>query len=380
MSQFTTPCSVYRGGTSRGLFFRADALPVDEKLRDNIFLRGIDSYNPSQVDGLGGTTSSTSKVCVVGPASVEGADVDWTFYQLGLANPVVDGKGTCGNLMAAVGAFAIDEGFVKVDAEATEVELRVYNCNIKKIICMTVPVKNGVAEENGDYIVPGIVNPGAKIEVSIMNPGGEITGKLLPLGAQTSVTTLKKSYDITLTDLINPFVFVAAGDLGLSGAEASAAVAADEALIEELNTIRDKVSVKVGIAADEHEARYKKPNIPKIAFLAPAQTYVTQSGEKIQKEQVDILCKVISSGKLHKTCPASGLYNIAATCLVAGTMPNRLAGFSGCEKSRMVRVGHPGGVVEVVVKLNDDLLSVSGVGMDRTARRIMKGEIYTPEE
>ena len=114
MSQFSIPCSVYRGGTSRGLMFHKKDLPADAQARNRIFLEGIDAYNASQVNGLGGTTSSTSKVCVIAPPSVEGVDGDWTFYQVGTGEAVVDDKGTCGNMMAAVGAFMVDEGLVKV--------------------------------------------------------------------------------------------------------------------------------------------------------------------------------------------------------------------------------------------------------------------------
>ena len=101
MAQFSTSCSVYRGGTSRGLFFHQKDLPTDTQLRNRIFLEGIDCYNLSQVNGLGGTTSSTSKVGIIAPPSQVGADVDWTFVQLGVGETVVDEKGTCGNLMAA---------------------------------------------------------------------------------------------------------------------------------------------------------------------------------------------------------------------------------------------------------------------------------------
>ena len=133
MSQFSVPCSVYRGGTSRGLFFQKKDLPEDVAARNRIFLEAMDSDNPSQVNGLGGTTSSTSKVCVVSPSEREGVDVDWTFYQLGVGVAVVDDKGTCGNLMSGVGAFAVDEGLVKLDPQATMADVYVYNTNIKNL-------------------------------------------------------------------------------------------------------------------------------------------------------------------------------------------------------------------------------------------------------
>ncbi|MBP2638452.1 MAG: PrpF protein [Firmicutes bacterium] len=380
MSQFSTPCSVYRGGTSRGLFFHKKDLPADGKERNKIFLEGIDCYNPSQVNGLGGTTSSTSKVGIIAPPSVEGADVDWTFVQLGVAEAVVDEKGTCGNLMAAAGAFAVDEGLVAVDPAADMADVYVYNTNIKKLLHMEIPVVSGKAKVSGDYQMPGVVKPGAMFRVSIMSPGGEMTGKQLLLGPKSEVKTAKAAYEVTFSDLINPFIFLAGKDVGLTGAESQKEVAANQAILDELNLIRDKVAVLAGMAADEQDARQNKPNVPKIAVIAPAQDYVTTGGEQIKKEEVDILVKAVSMWKLHRTCPASGLYNLAAAALLTGSVPNQIAGFTAGEKERMVRIGHPEGIVEVLVTVAEDGQSVSRVGMERTARRIMKGEIFTPVE
>ncbi len=379
MSQFSVPCSVYRGGTSRGLFFQKKDLPEDVAARNRIFLEAMDSDNPSQVNGLGGTTSSTSKVCVVSPSEREGVDVDWTFYQLGVGVAVVDDKGTCGNLMSGVGAFAVDEGLVKLDPQATMADVYVYNTNIKKVLRMEIPVVNGKAKVQGDYAMPGVVRPGAMIRVSILQPGGEMTGKQLLLGAKSAVKTKKAEYEATFSDLINPFIFLAGQAVGLTGAESHKAVATNQAVLDELNLIRDKVAVLAGMAADEEEARVKKPNVPKIAVIAPAQDYVTTDGETVKRDEVDILVKVVSMGKLHRTSPASGLYNLAATSLLAGTVPNKVAGFAAGEKERLVRIGHPEGVVEVRVTLTDDGEKVAKVGLERTARRIMRGEVYIPE-
>ncbi len=379
MSQFSVPCSVYRGGTSRGLFFQKKDLPEDVAARNRIFLEAMDSDNPSQVNGLGGTTSSTSKVCVVSPSEREGVDVDWTFYQLGVGVAVVDDKGTCGNLMSGVGAFAVDEGLVKLDPQATMADVYVYNTNIKKVLRMEIPVVNGKAKVQGDYAMPGVVRPGAMIRVSILQPGGEMTGKQLLLGAKSAVKTEKAEYEATFSDLINPFIFLAGQAVGLTGAESHKAVATNQAVLDELNLIRDKVAVLAGMAADEEEARVKKPNVPKIAVIAPAQDYVTTDGETVKRDEVDILVKVVSMGKLHRTSPASGLYNLAATSLLAGTVPNKVAGFAAGEKERLVRIGHPEGVVEVRVTLTDDGEKVAKVGLERTARRIMRGEVYIPE-
>lgn len=378
MAQFSVPCCVYRGGTSRGLFFHKKDLPNDAQDRNKIFLEGIDCYNPSQVNGLGGTTSSTSKVCVVAPSSRDDSDVEWTFYQLGVADAVVDDKGTCGNLMAGVGAFSVDEGLVAVEPAAEKADVFVYNTNIKKVLHMEVPVVNGKAKVSGDYMMPGVVKSGAMYRVSIVNPGGETTGKQLLLGPKQEVRTAKATYEVSFSDLINPFVFMDGDAVGLIGNEPLSTVAADQKLLDELNLIRDKVSVIAGMAESEQAARHNRPNVPKIAVVAPAQDYTTTGGELIKKADVDILVKVVSLGKFHRTSPASGLYNLATTTLLPGTVPNRVAGFPQGVRDQMIRIGHPEGVVEVRVILSEDCKLVEKVGMERTARRIMKGELFIP--
>jgi 2-methylaconitate cis-trans-isomerase PrpF len=378
MSQFSIPCSVYRGGTSRGLMFHGKDLPADAKERNRVFMAGIDAWNPSQVDGLGGTSSSTSKVCVISPPSVDGVDGDWTFYQVGTGEPVVDDKGTCGNMMAAVGAFMVDEGLAKAAPDAGKIDVYVYNTNIGKKLRMEVPVFRGRARVSGDYAMPGVIQTGAMLRVSIVRPGGEMTGRQMPLGRTTQIATETKTYTATFSDLINPFIFLAGADLGLAGDESHREVAGRQAILDELNLIRDKMAVAAGMARDPRDARQNQPNVPKIAVLAPPRDYLTTGGETVRKEEADILVKAVSMWKLHRTCPASGLYNLAAVTLMEGTVPHRIAGFPAGLREKMVRIGHPEGVVEVKVKLTEDGAAVESVGMERTARRIMKGELFVP--
>ena len=183
---------------------------------------------------------------------------------------------------------------------------------------------------------------------------------------------------MTFSDLINPFIFLDGTCVGLSGAESHKDVATNQAVIDELNLIRDKMAVVAGMAKDEADARQNKPSVPKIAVIAPAQDYVTTTGETIKKDEVDILIKALSMWKLHRTSPASGLYNLAAVCLMEGTVANALAAFPPGIREQMVRIGHPEGVVEVKVRLSAGGTQVESVGMERTARRIMKGELFIP--
>lgn len=379
MSQFSVPCNVYRGGTSRGLFFLKKDLPDDVDLRNRIFMTGIDCANPSQVDGLGGATSSTSKVCVLSPSEREGIDVDWTFYQLGVGVAVVDDGGTCGNLMAAVGAFAVDSGLVDVKEGVDTFPLEVFNTNIRKAIHMEVPVTDGKARTSGNFVMPGIATSGAMIRLSILDPGGERTGILQPLGARFGYSRKTgEKFEGTFTDLINPFFFVDAADFDLEGDESPSVISGNSALLAELNGIRDGIAVAAGMASDEEEAARLSPSVPKIAMVASPRSYRTLSGDIVRAEEVDVLVKVLSMGKLHRTSPASGLYNLAATAMLGGTVPHSVSGLPEGKDGGTVRIGHPDGVVEVNVSLSSDGSGVSGVGLDRTARRIMSGDLYVP--
>lgn len=380
MSQKSVPCVVYRGGTSRGLFFHKKDLPGEWEKAKQIFLSGVDSYNTSQINGLGGTTSSSSKVVIMSPSERPDADADYTFVQMGVGKPIADTGGTCGNLMAATALFALDERLARAKPGDIMAQVRIYATNIERILNIAVPVEDGRPVIKGDYHMPGVVQPGPKIQVSIMHPGGGVTGKSLPLGLTSQVVTSDGKYTITFADIVNPLVFLEASALGLSGAEAFADNAADAGLIERMQKIRDAVAVTLKFAASAETARVESSSIPRLVTVAPPQDYVTGSGKHIKAQDVDVLIKALSSGKLHRTCPASALYCIAAACLLPGTVAHKVARDSKGAKEKMIRIGHPDGVAEVRATLTADGSDVISVGMDRTARRIMKGELFIPEE
>ncbi|WP_126428119.1 PrpF domain-containing protein [Brevibacillus marinus] len=379
MSQYAVPCVVYRGGTSRGLFFHKKDLPHDSEEQKRIFFAGIDAYNPSQVNGLGSATSHTSKVVVIAPPSVEGADVDYTFYQIGIGELVADDKGTCGNLMAAVGAFAVDEGMVRVDPAADYVTVTAYNTNIGKMLRLHVPVVNGKAKVQGDYLMPGLITTGAKYLVDILNPGGGKTGATLPLGASYTLAANGKQYPLSFVDVVNPFVYVPSDALGLKGTELNSELAGNSELLAELDMIRCDAAVRSGMEKSVQDAK-QAPAVPKVAIVAKPQDYVTSSGQLIKAEEVDIVAKMLSMGRFHRTFAGSGLYNLAAAVLLPGTVAQQLAAKKESSGPQIVRIGHPEGVAHVRVALTEDGQDVAFVGLERTARRIIKGDLYIPEK
>ena len=378
ISQFRVSCAVYRGGTSRGIFFNKEDLPEDRKLQYKIFMSGIDAYNPSQINGLGSGTSHSSKVCVISKSNHNEIDVDYTFYQIGIGEELVDDKGTCGNLMAAVGAYAVDEGLVDVEPHANQIDVKVFNTNIKRVLTINVPVINGKAKVAGDYMVPGLSQPGAKFVISILDPGGGKTGRTLPLGSVYALKTEEKSYDVTFADAVNPFVFVQAKDLGITGVEPNRELASNKALLDEIETIRSKMAVVSGMAATIAIAK-QAPSVPKIAIVTEPQDYVTQEGELIKADDVDLVAKMLSMGAFHRTFAGSGLYCIAAAAMLPGTIVNRFTSEPDNNHERIIRIGHPEGVANVKVARYKDKLDIAYVGLERTARRIIKGDLYIPE-
>ncbi|MFJ8235801.1 PrpF domain-containing protein [Ureibacillus sp. NPDC094379] len=370
MSQFSVNATVYRGGTSRGIFFHKEDLPSTQEQIEHVFFHAIDSYNPSQVNGLGSGTSHTSKIVVIGPPSVDGAHIDYTFYQMGVSQKIADVKGTCGNLMAAVGAFAVDEELVSVSPDQKTITVYAYNTNISKILEITVPIVDGKAKVIGDFHMPGIVTKGAKFIVDILNPGGGKTGQTLPLGKRVEL-----GIPASFVDIVNPFIYFSFEDFGLTGPQLKTKLESNVEIISQLNKTRCEAAVLAKMEPTIEEAK-KHPAVPKVAMVASPHDFITSSGKMISATEYDIYANMLSMGNVHKTFAGSGLYNLAAAALLPGTIPNDYCSLP--PTADKVRIAHAEGIIEVRVKLTEDFNDVKSVGLERTARRIMKGEVFVP--
>ncbi|ARK24446.1 PrpF protein [Sporosarcina sp. P37] len=377
MKQKTVPCIVYRGGTSRGVFFKESDLPKSKNAQEQIFMSAIDAYNPSQVNGLGSGTSHTSKVIVIRETDSEEACLAYTFYQVGIGEAVVDSEGTCGNLMAAVGAYAIDEGFAKIPSADGMCEVTVLNENINRFIRIKVPVADGEAQVDGDYLMAGIVHTGAKISVSILSPAGGKTGAAFPADMRTQLKMDDRTIAATVSDIVNPFVFVKAQDFGLDGSEPNHILSQNQHLLTQLETLRLHGAVAAGMSETVTAAK-DVPSIPKIALVAPPRDYLTASGAVVKAEDIDVIARMLSMGKFHRTFAGSGLYNLASALLIDGTIPNECCVAGSQRQQQKIRIGHPDGIAEVTVELTADGKDVAAVGLDRTARRILEGRCYVP--
>ena len=384
-NQIKVPATYMRGGTSKGVFFRLQDLPepcqVPGEARDKLLLRVIGSPDryQKQIDGLGNATSSTSKSVILAEPTQPDHDVDYLFGQVAIDKPFVDWSGNCGNLTAAVGAFAIHGGFVAKERipENGTCTVRIWQANIRKTIVAHVPITDGEVQETGDFELDGVTFPAAEIEVEFMDPA-DGDGAMFPTGNVVDdlevpgVGTLKAS-------MINagiPTIFLNAEDIGYKGTELQEAINNDPQALDRFETIRAYGAVKMGLIKDISEA-VSRQHTPKVAFVAKPVDYVASSGKTITPNDVDVLVRALSMGKLHHAMMGTAAVAIATASAVPGTLVNLAAG--GGDRTH-VTFGHPSGTLRVgaVAKEVNGQWTATKAIMSRSARIIMEGNVRVP--
>lgn len=374
MANIGIRAAFYRGGTSKAILFNAADLPKDKKIRDRIFLYAMGSPDVygRQLNGMGGGLSSLSKIVIVEPSSRDDADVDYTFIQISVDEPVADYGGMCGNMSSAVGPFAIDEGMVMAkDGMST---VRVYNTNTNKIFHSNFEVLDGEAVEQGDFSIPGVSGSGAKISLDFIDPGGAVTGQLLPSGKVCEKLQIDGMgvIKVSLVDASNPIVFVRAQDVGIKGIETPAELDRDTALMERLEIIRRSASVAMGISATTEEAILSNP---KIAIISPSQSFDALGGAAYDKDEFDLSVRLVSMGNFHRAITLTGAMCLAVAARIKGTLVNDLV-----TSASDVRIGNPSGILSVQadVEMKEAGPFAHSVTTFRTQRRIMDGRILFP--
>jgi 2-methylaconitate cis-trans-isomerase PrpF len=370
-----------RGGTSKAVFFHENHLPRDSKIRDRIILAAYGSPDPNrrQMDGMGGSLSTNSKVAIISRSTDPDYDVVYNFGQVSIDRPMIDYKGNCGNISAAVGPFAVDEGLVDVVEPITKV--RIYQKNTKKMIIVEIPVKNGRHDEAGDYAIHGVPGTGAKITLRFSDPGGAVTGQLFPTGKPMDSLEVPGvgKVNLTIIDAGNPWVLVPAQEIGLIGTEVEE-IDNSEMIRTKLETIRSMAAVLIGLATSPEEATRRSQSVPKIAVLATPQQYQTIDGKTIKTDEIDLVARVMSMGTLHKALAVSCAITAAGAAAVEGTVIRQLI-HSPDAKPDNFRLGHPSGIFEVGAKVRKDGKGYQYIeaSFGRTARRLMEGYILVPE-
>ncbi|MBB3190792.1 2-methylaconitate cis-trans isomerase PrpF [Halomonas cerina] len=385
--QIKIPATYMRGGTSKGVFFRLQDLPEAARrpgqARDRLLMRVIGSPDPyqKQIDGMGGATSSTSKTVILSKSERPNHDVDYLFGQVSIDKPFVDWSGNCGNLSAAVGPFAISNGLVdpaRIPENGVAV-VRIWQANIGKTIVARVPITNGEVQETGDFELDGVTFPAAEVPVEFMDPAdGE--GAMFPTGQVVDdlevpgIGTLKA----TLINAGIPTIFVNAADIGYTGTELQEAINGDAQALERFETLRAHGAVRMGLFGDVSEAASRQ-HTPKVAFVAPPTGYLASSGREVAAEEVDLLVRALSMGKLHHAMMGTAAVAIGAAAAVPGTLVNLAAG--GGDRTS-VCFGHPSGTLRVgaeATQVNSEWTATKAI-MSRSARVLMEGLVRVPAD
>ncbi|GJH27351.1 2-methylaconitate cis-trans isomerase PrpF [Caballeronia novacaledonica] len=387
--QIKIAATYMRGGTSKGVFFRLNDLPeaarVPGAARDALFLRVIGSPDPygKQIDGMGGATSSTSKTVIVSKSARPGHDVDYLFGQVAIDKPFVDWSGNCGNLSAAVGPFAIAGGLVdpeRVPDNGVAI-VRIWQANIGKTIIAHVPMTSGAVQETGDFELDGVTFPAAEVQLEFLDPAAEeegAGGAMFPTGNLVDDLEVPGigTFKATMINAGIPTIFVNADAIGYKGTELQDAINGDDAALKRFETIRAYGALRMGLIKSLDEIATRQ-HTPKIAFVARPAEYVASSGKRIGADDVDVLVRAMSMGKLHHAMMGTAAVAIGTAAAIPGTLVNLAAG--GGER-QSVRFGHPSGTLRVgaeAVEANGEW-QVKKAIMSRSARVLMEGRVWVP--
>ncbi|MFB9885205.1 2-methylaconitate cis-trans isomerase PrpF [Balneatrix alpica] len=389
-AQIKIPATYMRGGTSKGVFFRLQDLPescqVPGEARDRLFMRVIGSPDPyaKHTDGMGGATSSTSKCVILSKSTQSNHDVDYLYGQVSIDSAFVDWSGNCGNLSTAAGAFAIHAGLVDPARIPTNgsCEVRIWQANIGKTIIAHVPISAGEVQESGDFELDGVTFPAAEIVLEFLDPAdegeGEGSASMFPTGNLVDQLDVPGVGTIAATMITAgiPTVFVRAEEIGYQGTELQEAINGDPAALARLESIRVAGALRMGLIKTPEEAA-KRQHTPKVAFVAPAKDYQASSGKQIAANEIDLLVRALSMGKLHHAMMGTAAVAIGTAAAIPGTLVNEAAG-GGARQS--VRFGHPSGTLRVgaEAQLVDGQWTVTKAIMSRSARILMEGQVRVP--
>jgi 2-methylaconitate cis-trans-isomerase PrpF len=377
--EIAVPCTLYRGGTSRGLLLLEEHVPQDRDVASAFLLRVFGSPDSRQVDGVGGATSLTSKAMIVGAAPAADVDVRMLFAQVGIAVPTVDWGGNCGNMTSAVGPFAIESGLVPLVEPVTTVRIR--SVNTGSLVHAHVPVRDGRVVTEGDYAIAGVPGTGARIDLEWLKPGGSTTGHLLPTGHTSDRFVLSggREIEVSIVDAANPMVFCAAASVGLTGTESPGELEAAHQAMQWLEEIRSIAAEVLAIVPDRTTATRISPGLPKVAFVAPAAAYQTVSGQSCAADTHDFHARYLSMQTAHRSYAAAGSICTAVAARLPGTVVHACA-TAGTEQPDVVRFAHPAGVMTIHVRMRGDgkNMEAESATVQRTARRIMSGAVWVP--
>lgn len=358
--QRAIPCSLMRGGTSKGLYFHACDLPANRAARDRVLLAAMGSPDSRQIDGIGGAHPLTSKVAIIGPSTHPDADVDYLFLQVVVDRAEVSASQNCGNILAGVGPWAIDNGLVKITGEITPVRIRMVNT--ASIAVAHVPTPAGSVTYQGKARIDGVPGTAAGIAIDFLDIAGSSCGALFPTG---SIVDRFDGIEVTCIDNGMPVVIVAAADLGKTGEESPDALERDMRLKSRIEAIRGALGPRMNLGD------VTKKTVPKMALVSPA-----RSGGAIST-------RTFIPHRVHEAIGVLGAVSVATAVLTPGSVAARVAGRSpGISGTQSLDIEHPTGffTVDMDVSVQGSLISVHRSALLRTARLLMRGEVFVPRD
>ena len=353
MGQDSISCVVMRGGTSKGLYFHRRDLPEDVSRRDRILLRAMGSPDPRQIDGMGGSHPLTSKVAVVSPATGDDADVDYLFLQVVPDKAQVRDNQTCGNILAGVGPFAIEQDLVAAFGDTTDV--RIHMVNSGSIAVATIMTPGGTVTYEGDARIDGVPGTAAPVMLRFEDVAGATCGALYPTGNTSDVID---GIDVTCIDNGMPVVLMRASDLGLGGNESPAELDGDAQLKTTVESIRLRAGrlMTLGDVSDK--------TVPKMCLVSPA-----RAGGAIAT-------RTFIPHRVHEAIGVLGAVSVAAACVTPGTVARSLYDHAPRQGRLNLDIEHPTGYLTVQVDIDEASDRIRSSALLRTARKLMQGEVF----
>ena len=356
-SQTPIPCTLMRGGTSKGPFFLASDLPDDVELRDRVLLAAMGSPDVRQIDGIGGADPLTSKVAIISPSTRPGIQVDYLFAQVSIEHPLVDVTPNCGNMLAGVGPFAIERGLVSSCDPVTPITIHMVNTGNSAVA--HVPTPGGQVSYEGDAQIAGVPGRSGAIRIDFLNTEGSVCGALLPTRRPLDEID---GTEATLIDNGMPVVVLRAADLGKTCLETPAELDSDEKLKERLEQIRIAAGERMGLG----DVRSKV--VPKMTLIAPP------------RDGGSLMTRTFIPHKCHAAIGVLGAITVGTACVMLGSVAAGLVSVPDGAVKRL-SVEHPTGELSVE-------LEVAGTGgaqpkvvrasLIRTARALFRGEVLIP--
>jgi len=351
------PCVLMRGGTSKGLYFQADDLPDEPALRDRVLLAAMGSPDSRQIDGLGGAHPLTSKVAIISRSQRDDADVDYHFLQVVVDQPLVSDAQNCGNLLAGVGPFAIEQGLVPANNDVTEV--RIHMVNSGGIAIARVQTPDGSVTYEGNAQIDGVPGTAAPVTLDFVDVAGGSCGDLLPTGGARDRVD---GVEVTCIDNGMPVVILNAADFGKTGYETPADLEADDALKARIEGIR----LELGPTMNLGDVRDK--TVPKMTLVAPP----AHGGV--------LTTRTFIPHRVHEAIGVLGAVSVATACLIPGSVAHEVSELPAGTGARSLDIEHPSGffTVEMQVVQDGDRVEVKRSALLRTSRKLMEGSVFVP--